>query len=475
MALLGMILQSPTKYRQHDNPQYEGWASFNYQELERKFGRNKFKTINEKLDIFLVQQDFIGREEWSKVNSYTKAYQLTDKVTDLRAKFLASATRRITNLLTEDGNIQRTAPKQAIEAKRKQKNGKLVTRAGWHGDPVEACVPVNQDKLKKLALTLEAKLYANEYGFQPDLHHSNDIDLKYLRQLLEETQTVIQLSRNTVVPGCVIHRYAQTDSGRLYASHVNLQNAYRPVRQAALHGLYDYDIENCHYSILDQMAAKHGHTCTSIRHYLDNRKSVRDTLAKEFSIKPKQVKVALLALVYGAAFSEKPSSALPKILGSVETAIAFYNHPLFGALGDDIRAARHAILKGPHSQKVFRGNITNMRGLQMAVKGHADRQLLAHLLQGVESMALEAAHNLYASDIVLLQHDGFTAKSSQLNIKAIEEAIFQATSYRLAIAPPEQILVTLDAAFDDHQAVSIPNRNLLQANAHAGLRHSLVS
>lgn len=247
------------------------------------------------------------------------------------------------------------------------------------------------------------------------------------------------------------------------------------MRQAALHGLYDYDIENCHYSILDQMAGKHGHTCTSIRHYLDNRKSVRDTLAKEFSIKPKQVKVALLALVYGAAFSEKPSSALPKILGSVETAIAFYNHPLFGALGDDIRAARHAILKGPHSQKVFRGNITNMRGLQMAVKGHADRQLLAHLLQGVESMALEAAHNLYASDIVLLQHDGFTAKSSQLDTKAIEEAIFQATSYHLAIAPPEQILVTLDAAFDDHQAVSIPNRNLLQANAHAGLRHSLVS
>jgi hypothetical protein len=326
--------------------------------------------------------------------------------------------------------------------------------------------------LRNLALIIEAKLYAKKHGVQLDLLHP-DPDPEYLKHLLEEVQTIHHLSHNTVAPGRVIHRYAQTESGRLYAHNVNLQNAYRPVRQAALHGLYDYDIENCHYSILDQMAMKHGYECKAVKHYLANRTLVRRTLSEEFGIKPKQVKQALLALIYGATFSERPRDALPKILGSVPMAKDFYEHPLFKALGTDIKAARSAILKG---QKIYRGGvIQNLRGLSMRIKGHAERQLIAHLLQGVESMALEAAHELYSDQIVLLQHDGFTATSARLDIKAIEAAIEAATGYRLKVALDSQIMVTLDDAFTDHPAVSIPNRNLPQPNVHAGFTQSLVT
>nr|WP_181374945.1 Clp protease N-terminal domain-containing protein [Polaromonas sp. H8N]AWD72270.1 hypothetical protein pH8NP1_p009 [Polaromonas sp. H8N] len=464
MALMSMILQAPTKYREHSH--HEGWASFHFEYLDKKFGRGKFELINQRLGIFLSTPD------WSKVEGRTKPYKLTDKLAGLRARFLSVINQPMTNLLTEDGDILRTAPKQAIEAKRTQKNGILVTRAGWHGKPVEAAVPVNQEMLKKLALVIEAKLYAKKHGLQLDLLHP-DPDPEYLKHLLEEVQTIYHLSHNTVVPGRVIHRYAQTESGRLYAHNVNLQNAYRPVRQAALHGLYDYDIENCHYSILDQMAMKHGHECKAIKHYLTNRAPVRRSLSEKFGIKPKQVKQALLALIYGASFSDRPSHALPKILGSVHLAMAFYEHPLFKALGADIKAARSAILEG---QTVYRGGvIKNLRGLSMRIKGHAERQLMAHLLQGVESMALEAAHELYSNQIVLLQHDGFTATSAHLDIKAIEDAIEVKTGYRLKVALDSQIMVTLDDAFTDHPAVSIPNRNLLQPNAHAGLAESLVT
>ena len=456
--LMSMILQAPTKYREHSH--YEGWSRFHYEDLDKKFGRRKFEGINQRLGVFLSTSD------WSKIESRTKPYKLTDKVAALRDEFLAGVNRRTTDLLSDDGNIQRTAPKQAIEAKRKTKGGSLVTRAGWHGKPVQAAVPVNRDMLKKLTLVIEAKLCAQDCGIQPDLLHP-DPDRKYLKELLAEVQTVHHLARNTVVPGCVIHRYAQTESGRLYAHNVNLQNAYRPVRQAALHGLYDFDIENCHYSILNQMAARHGHQCGAIKHYLDNKPKVRQSLAAEFGISAKQVKNALIALIYGASFSENPKMALPKILGSVGLAIAFYENPLFKELGLDIKAARSAILSG---QEIYRGNIIkNLRGLSMGRRDHHDRQLLAHLLQGVESVALEAAHELYASQIVLLQHDGFTATSSQLSIPAIESAIFQATGYRLEVGQPEPILITLDDAFSDHPEISIPNQNLLQANAHAGL------
>lgn len=457
IAILGMIMQAPTKYRQHSY--YQGWASFNYQELERKFGRGRFAGINESLGIFLSVDD------WSKVEGRTKPYMLTDLVTDIRAKFLAGVTRRTTHLLTEDGQIQRTLPVQAVEAK--ANSGQ--TRKGWKGKSVRTAVPVNQYMLKELMTSIGALLYQAEHGFpQGNLFHDHP-DPDYLRELYDEARVILHLSRNKIANGFVTHRYAESDSGRLYARGVNLQNAYRPVRQAALDGMYDYDIENCHYSILDQMAHKHGYECGAVKQYLANKEPVRRALAVEFDVNVNQVKQALIALVYGATFSEEPQHALPKVLG-VEKALAMYQHPQFLALRDDVAAARSAILRG---HPVTRQTIKNMRGLTINVKKHDARQQLAHLLQGVEAVALEAAHRLYPDHIVLLQHDGFTS-TRPLDHKAIELAIFEATGYRLEVLEGQFVTCRLDDALNAH-----PLKNQiktgLQANAGAGFGVSLVS
>ena len=457
IAILGMIMQAPTKYRQHSY--YEGWASFNYQELERKFGRGKFAGINESLGIFLSVDD------WSKVEGRTKPYMLTDLVTDIRAKFLAGVTRRTTYLLTEDGQIQRTMPAQAVEAK--ANSGQ--TRKGWKGKRVKTAVPVNQYMLKELMVTVGALLYQAEHGFpQAHLFHDRP-DPDYLRELYDEARVILHLSRNKIAPGFVPHRYAESDSGRLYARGVNLQNAYRPIRQAALDGMYDYDIENCHYSILDQMAHKHGYECGAVKHYLADKKNVRASLAVEFDVNVNQVKRALIALVYGATFSEDPQHALPKVLG-VDKARAMYQHPQFLALRDDVAAARSAILRG---HPVTRQTIKNLRGLTINIKKHDARQQLAHLLQGVEAVALEAAHRLYPDHIVLLQHDGFTS-TRPLDHKAIELTIFEATGYRLEVLEGERIDCRLDDALNDP-----PLKNQIeiepQPNPGAGFGVSLVS
>jgi len=437
--LVGMILQAPSKYRQHEH--YEGWASFTYQGLEKRFGRNKFKAINERLGLFHVHQDDVGRDEWSTKQSFTKAYQLTDKVTDLRGKFLQGVTRRTTDILTEDGDIQRNLPSQAVEAKGHDGH----TRVGWKVR-VETAIPVNEAMLKKLLLVVEAHQYGREHGItQAALFHPVP-DPAYLKELRDETRMVLQMSRNRIAPGKFIHRYQQSGSGRLYAKDVNLQNTYRLVRQAALHGFYDYDIENCHYSILDQMAQEHGYVCNAVRHYLINKKKVRESLAAEFGLTVDQVKTALIALVYGARFSMRSKDALPKILGGKEMAQRVYEHPVFRALRDDVAAARSAILSG---QKVFRGKIENCRGMTISTTKADTRQQLAHLLQGVESVALEAAHSLYPEQIVLLQHDGFTS-TTRLDSKAIKEAMFKATGYRLEMPLGEQVMVKLDAALSSH-------------------------
>jgi len=459
LAVTEMILSAPSKFRVHS--EVDGAARFGWQELERKFGRKGFDAVNGRLGLFHVEKDDIGRDQWSYAKGTTKAYISTDKVSDLREKWLQRACYRTTKLLTEDGDVIRAVPKQAIDAKRVTSTGIEVTREGWRGEPVEPAVPINDQKLKLLALHLQQIQYAQEVGaFQGSLFHQEP-DRKYLKDLKSTIYQCRSLANNTVKKGHIIHRYKQSQSGRLYAEGFNLQNAPKPVRQAALHGLYDYDIENCHYAILAQMAQQHGYTCTAIGNYLANKKQIRAQLAGEFDISVGQVKQGLIALVYGAYFSERPKDALPRILGGSELARRFYEAPLFLGLRDDIRGARSAILQ---DQTVSRQTIQNLRGLNISLvdedgNKRPDRQLMAHLLQGVEALALESAHKLYPDSILLLQHDGWTS-SKELDTKALEEAIFAGTGYRLEVVG-ERITCKVDDALAEHPDEGInPNQYL---------------
>lgn len=456
MELTRMIKQAPARYREHSH--YPGCSFFSFDDLEAKFGRGKFNLINEELGIFLTKED------WSKIEGRTKPYKLAPHIAELHGIFFAKPIKVPTNLLAENGDVRHKAPDNAIIAKRMTKTGILVTKQGWRGFPVRSAVPVDQVELEKLANSIRQAIAEQKAGLR------HDVDLKHANYVLTDILLILHQSHNTVAPGCVIHRYEQSASGRLYAHDVNLQTSHRQVRYAALNGLYDYDIENCHYDILRQMAEKAGHECTAVSHYLDNKGLVRRTLAKEFGITIKQVKKVLLMLVYGASLSDDPDAAIPEEVG-VDVAVGLYGHQFFNDMAKDIASARTAILR---RTKIFRGGIRNMRGLEMKVKRKKDRHLLAHLLQGVESVALEAAHNLYASEIVLLQHDGFTATTPDLDIAAIEKAIFVATKYRLKLSIEEQIKPDLNAALIDTDKFSIPNQNLLEAAPTLGLPHSLV-
>lgn len=453
LAVVEMILTSPTKYRIH----VRQGARFQYQELERNFGRNGFKPMNDRLGLFHIEKDALGRDDWSYKERRTKAYMFTNKVSDLRERWLKRAYYRTTNLLTEDGDVIRNMPRQAVDSKRKTTTGIEVTRDGWR-EPVLPAVPINEHMLKLLALQIQKMLYAQEFGFfQVALFHKEP-DPKYLDYLLKTIRLYLAQANNTIKQGHIIQRYAQSASGRLYGEGNHLQNAPRLVRQCALHGLYDYDIENCHYSILAQMAHKHGYVCTAINHYLGNKKQVRQKLADEFGISIGQVKQALIALIYGARLSVRPEDALPEILGAVASAV--YKHSLFLGLVNDIKSAGKVILE---NQPVSKQTIQNIRGMKINLIGEdgkkmTDSQLMAHLLQGVESMALECAHRLYPDSIVLLQHDGWTS-TKPLDIKALEDAIFDGTGYRFEVVG-EAITCKLDDALDDHPEPINPNQKL---------------
>jgi hypothetical protein len=171
-----------------------------------------------------------------------------------------------------------------------------------------------------------------------------------------------------------------------------------------------------------------------------------------------KAKTVLIALVYGATFSQQPEHAIPTEIG-IEKAQRLYLHPDFLALRDDVSGARSAILKGhPRSRQT----IKNLRGLTMNVKNADDKQLLAHLLQGVEAVALEAAHRMHPDSIVLLQHDGFTS-TSELDCSALELAIQQVTGYRLEVSG-KKVLPMPDESMDEHP---VKNQNAISENPNA--------
>ena len=106
--------------------------------------------------------------------------------------------------------------------------------------------------------------------------------------------------------------------------------------------------------------------------------------------------------------------------------------------------------------------------------GQIERQQLAHLLQGVEAKALEAAYSLYPEKIVLLQHDGFTS-TKPLDTKRIEAAMLEATGYLLKVEQ-KVIQVNLARAFDKHPDDTNNQIEIgRKANAGAGSSHTTAS
>jgi hypothetical protein len=440
-ALCTMIFEAPTRHRAHSH--HEGYARFGFQELEQSFGRAGFSAINDRLGLFEVLKES-NRDDWSKVEGRTKAYKLTEKVLDVREKFLKGCFKRgATRLMTQDGKYLQSLPASAMMAK----NQDGQNRRGFQNLPVGPLVPVNLVQVKKLMVDIQARLLAHEAGFSQSEMFSEVPDTKFLKALHQNAAMIVTKARHAEWPGSVMHRYFETESGRVYAAGVgNLQNCYRVLREAAMAGLYDIDIENCHYSILAQMAASYGYQCTAIQSYLDNKKPLREGMAAEFGISVQQAKDALIALIYGAKFSVYYKDALPKIFnGDVALAQRIYLYPKFMELSSDIAGARAVILK---AQEVNRRTIKNCRGLTMRLDGSNERQQLAHLLQGVEVTALEAAYRLYPNEIVLLQHDGFAA-TRPLDTERIERAMREATGYTLKIEQ-KVIQVNLAAAFDGH-------------------------
>ena len=434
LALAWMLWNGTSKQRAHSH--YADHFRFHHTEMDSAFGRRGFGPINERLGLFTVTH-------WSVDEGYTRAYALTHLAKQAVETYLDKVHRRpITRLLYADQAGKIKAQKTVPEAVASRGMDGMTTTA-WRKARKLNAARVDLDGLRRLLAWLTKTRDAWRVGRPPAARLFADIpSLEVIERLTDATARIIRMAKTDVLgEGWVMHRYAQSRSGRLYGVGVTLQNAPTLIKQAALTGQWEYDFSNCHFAILDQMAALFGHDCAAVRHYLATKKATRQTIADQAGISVEQAKVCLLATLYGARASLSDQSAIPDLIG-VEEAARLYQAEAFQVIKTDILAARQTILAGWPSTR--NGRLINAFGKAIPRTAKAEERL-AHLIQGVEALALKTVIDMHPDDICLVQHDGW-ASPNKLDTKAIERAVFEEVGYELTLEE-ERIQIDPDAYF----------------------------
>lgn len=470
-ALASMVWIGATKHRQHTA--HDGYMSFHHHELAAAFG-GQFKQINARLGFLEVKKKDDGEDAWrwsgdgKATDVYTKGYRFSPAVQASRDKFLAKRAERLTRLLDASGKPFGTPPKAVAS-----QDMAGVTTARWRAINAAgslSLVPVNIEYLRLVQRDLNKKISTWERtGHAPRDLWMESPSLDYLLDLRDKAAQVIRMAHTDVAGlGRVMHRYVESDSGRLYAlGGASLQNAPKFIRKAALAGLWDFDVENCHFAILAQMARPAGFQCVAIEHYMAHKEAVRVEIAEAVGISTEQTKTCLLAVMYGARTTTWHENAIPKAIGA-DAAARLAELPLFANIATDVKLARAAILS--HTKPNRQGGLVNAFGKSIKAAQYSPEQRLAHLVQGVEALALEACTEPHPDAIVLVQHDGFTA-TKRLDVAELELAISTATGYALTLKAK---LVQPDLAEQlnkaaEHEFSKV--RSARKANAGAGFCH----
>lgn len=415
-----------TQQRQHrGDPQA---FSMHYRELERDFGRGNFSKLNAAIRLFEVDQHyFSGKGKTASKRRETRRYRLAPDAERIYLEEQSRTARRnLVALLDGNGRKVRKLP-AAVDSLDSKGNKATV----WIREQITNLVPVDIGALDKLKAQLPA----------PDLYKAQDsrkedYRLRYLGEVRRLAMTV------PAGRGFMAHRYQEASTGRLSATDINLQSAPRAVRKAALSGLWDYDFQNCHYSILEQMAQRYGLACPAIADYLANKAAVRQQLMADIGITEDQAKEALISIIYGARPQASRYVALYDALGEDFGKLrSLVRHQAFKALYRDVQAATRLILsRWPVSRSRL---VKNEAGKLVSTALRKDRRM-AHLIQGAEAYILRAAFRLYPDKIVLLVHDGFIS-TGKLDAGLLEAEVLRTTGYRMKL---EEECMAVGAGYD---------------------------
>ena len=402
-------------------------------------GRSEFYDILERFKLFRVDEDWVRPTRSGP--GQTKMYYLTDTAQSLLNDCVALNLRGGA-VVGDTGQIVRKPSQYAIVVKDSAGN----TRRGRGNIP--AVISVDRPALEALRIELQQLKAAyvaaiSAWNSAPrvdgalqkklDSFGNDEAALAWLNLALYQINTLLLKIDLDYLPASSLEaHYQEVASGRIFGSGLCLQNVVREVRQAALRGCYDYDISNAHPTIIVQLADRIGLAMPAMQRFLDNKKLIRETIARDVGITVAEAKQSLISICYGVRRSLYSESTIPELIG-VERAKLLYQHPEWAGLVDEVRAVRDPIIR---SMKRHMGRLVNPFGKSMVTgKGKARKidSEFAHIVQGCEAWALNAIIDAYGFDsLLLLVHDGWIA-NRDIPLADQERVIFEATGFTVKI------------------------------------------
>lgn len=302
------------------------------------------------------------------------------------------------------------------------------------------CQNIETGELSNLDQNVYDRFLQYDTGTGHKKIENRDKAFQSYQALITKINTIARVTKRPT--GTMPFKYVEIITGRLYSDGINPQTWPRELRKAAFPGQYDFDFENCHYSIFSQLAKREDKQTPSIDYYLANKRQVRRSLADDIGVSKDDMKQCLIALIYGARLTvwegndKRKANAVTDIIGP-EKATKLFLNPLYINMKLDINACRKSILRA-HTKSQ---GLVNAMGKALPLKVQLDKDgkkekkvdFLSHILQGYESKMLETVVQLHGESITVLQHDGWTCTDGNICLNNISSQIQVKTGLVMAI------------------------------------------
>ena len=215
--------------------------------------------------------------------------------------------------------------------------------------------------------------------------------------------------------GYLCNAYQECPSGRVYSS---IQNMPKIVREEFFAGWHEYDMKSAHFSILLSLNYELGlaSKVPYIEQYVNDSSTIRHKVATEVGCDVRDVKTIFAAICYGANI-RSPNSILRKKLG-IEITRELANHEFIMTFDKEVRLLGKEVI----NNCTLSNAIVNVRRKRLIIKNNNFGAKLSHILQGLESVFLEAVLTAIGEREAVLIHDGFLIRRD-LNPEKLSEII----------------------------------------------------
>jgi len=443
------------------------YVSFSSIQLRKKLGVDYIKVM----DTCFIKKKAGGGYEMKK-DRVTYKYKLKDIVLDI-CKDVYADSKLVSKHIGRGGlDITRnTIPNYSVTG---SKQGKEIYEYKWPKQ-MKSLVTLNDTNIRIL-LSVYADLYKKyiqgekvnvldgekllkEYGWDIKIERNKNQQRFHniLEERFEKIKAIVDMTHDTQIGiGNIVQLYKQVDSGRFYLhGDTNLQTIPKEMRKIVMGGMgyYDYDIENCHYVLLEQLNNMYGgEPLTHVKRYINNTDTFRKQISKELGLSLGLSKKLLLMIVYGGGLTvrhrynkETGKNTDSAIINDLKV---FYNdddrlveeafdniqnNKTIMGIYNDVKTARDLLLSDKdyyipyHGKEHFKNHINRRTLLRNGREKKSKGSLLSHILQGIESYILLIAK---AEDdgIVMWQHDGWVSKNN-IDVDIMSDVINRKLQY----------------------------------------------